>query len=273
MTKARQRNRAKAARLRQQEQRASRHHGQALSQSRGLRAVRELDRFHGLRSRLAELADKTAEWAGIPIPLEGERLIIEPSYPLAGIINAEKKPEPREPSEYDDWKIKNSWYSLGRRCEIHVLERPDGKSVAGAHAAFHHITHDLATLGCSQVWGIEQEGRAVQLLGEMLRHHPFKQYLLTGMFMETSRRSGVTYIFRKLKPTVAIVPPRRDPNGQMRILCCLCMHPIGYYAGSWAGAMCPTDDVIAHLTMMRGDEVMFWKRCNQIPPWRPEAGL
>ena len=43
--------------------------------------------------------------------------------------------------------------------------------------------------------------------------------------------------------------------------------------GSWAGAMVPTDDVIAHLSLMRGDEHMFWKRCNQHPSWRPEAGL
>jgi hypothetical protein len=37
--------------------------------------------------------------------------------------------------------------------------------------------------------------------------------------------------------------------------------------------MCPTDDVIAHLALMRGDEAMFWRRCNQHPPYRPEAGL
>ena len=59
----------------------------------------------------------------------------------------------------------------------------------------------------------------------------------------------------------------------MKILACLCMHPIAYYAGSWAGAMCPTDDVIAHLSLMRADEHMFWKRSNQHPPYRPEAGL
>jgi hypothetical protein len=124
------------------------------------------------------------------------------------------------------------------------------------------------------VWGIEQEGRAVQLLGQMLRHRAFKQYLLTGMFIETSRRSGVTYIFRKLRPTVALAPTRPGREQQsIRILACLCMHPIAYYEGSWAGAMCPTDDVIAHLALMRGDEHMFWKRCNQHPPHTPEAGL
>lgn len=40
-----------------------------------------------------------------------------------------------------------------------------------------------------------------------------------------------------------------------------------------AGAMCPTDDVIAHLMLMRGDEVDFWHRSNQHPAHRHEAGL
>lgn len=30
---------------------------------------------------------------------------------------------------------------------------------------------------------------------------------------------------------------------------------------------------VAHLMLMRGDEVMFWRRSNQHAPWRPEAGL
>jgi hypothetical protein len=51
------------------------------------------------------------------------------------------------------------------------------------------------------------------------------------------------------------------------------MHPIAYYEGSWAGAMCPTDDVIAHLMLMRGDEPMFWKRSSQHPATSPAAGL
>ena len=74
---------------------------------------------------------------------------------------------------------------------------------------------------------------------------------------------------RRLKPTVAI----RSEGERLRILCCMCMHPIAYYEDSWAGAMCPTDDVLAHLMLMRGDEKMFWRQSNQHPPSRPAAGL
>lgn len=83
------------------------------------------------------------------------------------------------------------------------------------------------------------------------------------------------YVFRRLKPTVAMAasPGLPEANRGMKILCSLCQHPIAYYEGSWAGAMVPTDDVIAALAMMRGDEPMFWKRSSQHPPYRPEAGL
>ena len=124
-------------------------------------------------------------------------------------------------------------------------------------------------MGCSDVWGIEQEHNAVQLLGTLIRHRQLKQYLLTGMFLERSERSGVHYCFRRLRPTIAC----REHEGQMRILAALCLHPIGYYEGTWSGAMCPTEDVIGHLMLMRGDEHMLWKRSNQIAPWQPQAGL
>lgn len=90
------------------------------------------------------------------------------------------------------------------------------------------------------------------------------------MFAERSPRSGISYIFRRLRPTIALKAGKDD---RMRCLAALCMHPIGYYDGSWAGAMCPTDDVIAHLMLMRGDEHMFWRRSNQHPAWSQFAGI
>lgn len=92
---------------------------------------------------------------------------------------------------------------------------------------------------------------------------------MTGGFIETSKRSGVTYLFRRLRPTLAL----KDNNGEMKILCALCLHSIGFYRGTWAGALCPTDDVISHLVMMRGSEAKFWAHANQHHPVRPEAGI
>lgn len=97
----------------------------------------------------------------------------------------------------------------------------------------------------------------------------FRMYLMTGSFLESSTRSKVMYIFRRLKPTIAM----SGRTGQLRILASLCMHPIAYYEGSWAGAMCPTDDVLSHLMLMRGDEALYWKRANHHHASRPEAGI
>jgi hypothetical protein len=243
------------------------------SRSQKLRAVRAFDTHAGLRDALSQIGQERGSWAGIPMPLTGERLIIEPSYPKAKELMEIGVAE-RAPSDLDDARIRNSWYSLHHRAVI-ILWEQNGRIDWGKRPAFHHIQHDLRTLGCSDAWGIEQEANALQLLGTMLRHRQFKQYLLTGMFLEKSARSGVTYLFRKLRPTLAIKANAGLPEKAhgMEILCGLCMHPIAYYDGSWAGAMCPTDDVIAHLAMMRGDEAMLWRRCNQHPPYRPEAGL
>lgn len=199
------------------------------------------------------------------MPLADEQLIIEPSYPYAQLaeIGAPKVDEDA------GWRLVNEWYSQRHGAIIILMRDPEGRLQWGKRPAVHSLRQQLRTLGCSDAWGIEQEGAALQLLGQMLRHRAFKQYLLTGAFLERSERSGITYMFRKLRPTVAI-STRGDDS---RIIAALCMHPIAYYAGSWAGAMCPTDDVIAHLALMRGDEHMFWKRCNQHPAWRPEAGL
>ena len=197
---------------------------------------------------------------------EGERLVIDPKHFKAAelmMIGKEEEEPEAAPAEIRNWV-----WSYKRRGEILIWEE-DGKIVWGFVPGANHFGMDISALGASVAWGIEQEGNAVKLLGTLLRHHAFKQYLLTGMFLETSPRSGITYLFRKLKPTIALTLKEQ----KTRILAALCLHPIAYYEGTWAGAMCPTDDVVAHLMLMRGDEKLFWRRANQHAAYRPEAGL
>lgn len=237
---------------------------------RAIEIFNKLDSFAGVRNGLRRIAEAKEEWAGLPLPIEGETLVIHPSYPWADALrDVTKRPDDGEPTT-DDVKVRNRFWSDRLRAEVYIWEE-DGRVVWGKISRPHGLTMAMQTLGCSFAWGIEQEANAVQTLGRMLRHHQFKQYMLTGMFLEQSPRSGLTYLFRRLRPTVAI--DARAPTGQPRILAALCLHPIGYYADTWAGSMCPTDDVIAHLALCRGDEHMFWKRANQHPPGRPEAGL
>ena len=229
--------------------------------------VESFDGFANLRNGLHRIASERGDWAGIPMPLTGERLVVEPTYPKAKELSDLGKAEERLP---DGIRQVNSFYSHRHRCEV-LVWREGGKIQHGLVPAFHGLGYALSTLNCQEAWGIKQEANAVDTLASLVSHRQFKQYLLTGMFVETSKRSGVAYLFRRLRPTVAI---RCDEStNRTRILCALCMHPIAYYADSWAGAMCPTDDLIAHLMLMRADEPMFWRRSNQHSPHRPESGL
>lgn len=188
---------------------------------------------------------------------------MEPSFPLAEILGS--KADEEIPA---GGRIRNCFWSQRLRTTVVVWEE-DGRICWGPAGVPHGLDHMLTTMGASDAWGIEQEHNALRLLGTLIRHQHFKRYLLTGIFLETSRRSGITYVFRKLRPTIAL----SMRGAKARIIAALCLHPIGYYQDSWAGAMCPTDDVIAHLMLMRGDEPMFWRRSNQHPADRPEAGL
>jgi len=231
------------------------------------------DAFSEFRAKLALISERVGEWAGIPMPLEGERLVIEPTYPNAEALMAMcgSTPDPDDSLDTDGTplRVRTSFWSCHKRSRVIVMERPNGRVVYGISPGIHHLAHDLTTLGCSDAWGLHQESVALETLEARVTSRQFKQYLLTGMFVETSMRSSVTYLFRRLKPTVAI----SVRTNEVKILCVLCLHPIGYYRGSWAGAMCPTDDVLAHLMLMRGDEPMLWRRANQHHPVLPEAGL
>lgn len=231
--------------------------------------MEKYDGYAQLRNAIRDIAIQREQWSGIPMPLEGARLRIEPSFPNAHAlmeIGAAKNEPP------DGTTIRNTFWSTKLRSTVVVIEK-NGRVNYGIIPGVHHITFDMQTLMCSEVWGIEQEGNAVRLLADLVSHRQFKHYMLTGMFMEKSQRSKLTYLFRRLKPTVVVDAKSESAEKSARILCCLCMHPIAFYDGSWAGAMCPTDDVIAHLMLMRGDEPMYWRRANQHAPHRPEAGL
>lgn len=236
----------------------------------GLALVEHFDGMAPLRNFLRTAARKEAAWAGIPMPLEGQHLVIEPTWPLADKLKGVfRKPAPEiEETGFEGAKIRNTFWSHTRRQTIVIWEK-DGKIEWGVHGLHNHMSQLLETLRSADAWGIEQESNAVHTLGGLLRHRQFKQYLLTGAFAERSKRSGVHYLFRKLRPTIAMVEGKHG----MRMLAALCMHPIGYYEGSWAGAMCPTDDVLASLMLMRGDEHMLWRRSNQHPAWSQNAGI
>lgn len=217
-----------------------------------------------LAERLVDISQKKSEWAGLPIPIKGHTLKLEPRFPYQFHVREIDETQQGGP----DYECINQWYSQRYRCDV-AIYRDESGQLRATFVLKNEGTILLDTLFCSIVWPISAEFKAQQKLASMITAHAFTTYVMTGSFLESSKRSGVTYIFRRLRPTIAL---RADDKGS-RILATLCMHPIGYYAGTWAGVMTPTDDVIAHLCMMRGDEHKFWANANQHPAHHPASGL
>src|SRR5213596_4428728 len=85
------------------------------------------------------------------------------------------------------------------------------------------------TLDAAAVWPVEAERKAQERLAGLIPADAFELYALTGHFPEVSKRSGVTYLFRRGRPTIAL----RQNEEVNYPLCALCLHPIGYYADTW----------------------------------------
>jgi hypothetical protein len=228
---------------------------------------------------LAESSIARQDWSGLPIPVAGLSLVLEPRYKHKSLANFRWKEcydengvrhtiEPEQPSQPSEFKRINSWWNNKYQVTIVVCHDKSG------YARFIVETQDrlaftLRTLEASAVWPVEAEKKAQKKLASFIREELFELYLLTGHFTETSKRSQVTYLFRKGRPTIAM----RESEEGSYWLCALCLHPIGYYGDTWAGVMCPTDEVIAHLLMMRGSEEKFWANANQHPIDHPAAGV
>lgn len=117
---------------------------------------------------------------------------------------------------------------------------------------------------------VSAEERALEKLKSLIPSEEFDRYLQCGVITETGK-SGIVYLIRKLRPTIAV---RCDDDKQTcRFLCALCLHPLGYYEESWVGAMTPTDEVVTHLLLIRGDEPRLWKKANHIPMDQPNSGV
>ncbi len=229
--------------------------------------------------RLAESSLERQDWSGLPVPVQGLDLVLEPRYKHKalsefrwkecydenGVRQVIDDPPPQKESEF---KVVNSWWNDRYQLTILALKDKQGRAQAGVRFD-DRLAFTIRTLDAAVVWPIEAEERAQKKLASLIPTDAFELYMLTGHFAEISKRSRLTYLFRKGRPTIVL---RQDEEVNFP-LCALCLHPIGYYGDTWAGVMCPTDEVIAHLLMMRGSEEKFWANANQHPLDRPAAGI
>lgn len=223
-----------------------------------------------------DLAISRGEWAGYPKLIPGQPVLVEPTHEWAK-RNGTTVVTIDGPSKERGWPegvtVVNSWHSEGKNATVYVLD-VDGRRRAwwcrDQGWPTRLLTMALPALGVANYCDWEAEEKAVQLLRGMVSETQFNQYVLTGSFLESSSMSGVKYLFRKGRPTVALGTSK---SGNVGFLAALCLHPLGYYKGTWMGAMVPTDDVIAHLVLMRGDEPMLWRKATHHPAHSAAAGL
>lgn len=120
----------------------------------------------------------------------------------------------------------------------------------------------------------DAEITAMASLFRRINSNQREAYLLVGAFPETSKRSGISYILRKGKPTIAMRCTPVPEGGERRhFLAALCHHCLGYYSGTHVGVCPPSDEVLSTLLLIRGDEHALWKRSEQHGINDPLAGI
>lgn len=130
----------------------------------------------------------------------------------------------------------------------------------------------INTQHAAKQYTAQQEAKALEKLHGMVTQEQYDNYTITGTLKESSK-SGVEYFIRKLRPTLAFRYTKEGKEEVHRFLAGLCLHPMAYYLDSFAGCLCPTDDVIVLLLWIRGDERRFWGKANHHPLGQVELGL
>lgn len=113
------------------------------------------------------------------------------------------------------------------------------------------------------------EQRAQEKLRSHISDDQWLSYQMSASFVEMSRKSSMLYLFRRGFPTLAF---KSSPEGN-RFIAGLCLHAEGYEPFSWAGYLCPTDDVITALLLMRSQEQKFWAKAGHHHLNSPMLGI
>ncbi len=110
---------------------------------------------------------------------------------------------------------------------------------------------------------VTAEKKARKNLLSHLNRRQRKELILTGCFVEVGK-NRTNYRIRFNRPTIAF----RETKGKEGLryeefVGSYCLHSLGYYYGTFAGVMAPSDEMLAHLLMIRADEIDFLKEANK----------
>ncbi len=179
---------------------------------------------------------------------------------------------------YDAWTTSRQW--RGHYWHVEVLKnKKTGRFTANLTPLTPpwkmRLNMLLNTGAQRSTYGLaEAETTAFNRLITLLSEPQRQAYILNDAFTEIGR-SGLWYLLRKSRPTIAI--RIYEENEYLRAginpLCALCLHPLGYHEGTWAGVMAPSDEVLTHLLHIRADEHYFWRKANQISLDAMQSGI
>ena len=159
------------------------------------------------------------------------------------------------------------------QCHVRISRGPNGGARGYVRVPGPDIESRLRlmlrTLAAARTLSTAGEQRARNALRRELTPYQWQQYDLAGTFIERSKASGLIYVFRRLMPTIAL----RFDETKLVLGIALCMHPLGHAANSHTGVLPPSDEVLAHVLLMRSDEHRYWRRSTQHRLDRPEAAI
>lgn len=220
------------------------------------------------------IAEEHGFLSGVPVPMVGTGdapdLVMARGVPLSEIFHMnqahrrhQRETEMQEELTLQRVPVRNSWHQLGDQtvCVIDTDRGPMAWPRFDAGSRLRKLVHGIEVRHHARQKA-DAELKAMASLRSRISESQFDSYVLSGAFPERSTRSDIWYYFRKGLPTIAVTFHGKYKNSG-RVLCTLCLHPMGYYAGTHVGLMVPTDEVIAHLLMMRADERKFWAKSGQ----------
>lgn len=241
--------------------------------------------WEGIRHAAAVLCEQRGWHHGCPLPSSTNSslpLVVAKGAPLydksrGGSVNFGEPPGSFVCTASDvdeDVPVKfNEWRPVATRvCLYRDSKGTFQVSWPADHERLHFWLNTIAARAGAMDWNTELV--AMSSLQDKITESQWCAYVLSGAFPETSKRSGVTYILRRGLPTLALRITRLEDNKEKRhFLAALCLHPMAYYENTWAGSQPPSDEVIAHLMMIRANEHGFWKRAGQHPLDDPRSGV
>ena len=174
-----------------------------------------------------------------------------------------------------EWNYVNTWHPL-EGLIIQVHRRVDTGEYL--HIAEKAVDSRFSLLIRSdstrmRVTSSKAEQKARTELLKHLNGRQRRELLLTGAFVEVSR-SDVHYRITSGRPTVAYRSEEvSDRYKSIQFLAAMCLHPLGYYEDTFTGCLPPSDEMLAHLLMIRSSEHYFWRKATQHGIKDPRVGF